>query len=85
MALAKLPRGKIKSYNDYGQDFFFFSFFSLHDAKKKLSGPFRKKSFLFAYQNFQKKKEEKAAKREKKSFIHFFSNARNSGFRKKYE
>ena len=23
--------------------------------------------------------------REKKSFIHFFSNARNSGFRKKYE
>ena len=34
MALAKLPRGKIKSYN--GQDFFFFSFFSLHDAKKKL-------------------------------------------------
>jgi hypothetical protein len=52
---------------------------------KKNSGPFRKKSFLFAYQNFQKKKEEKAAKREKKSFIHFFSNARNSGFRKKYE
>ena len=61
----------------------FFIIFSLH-AKKKL-GPFRKKSFLFAYQNFQKKKEEKAAKREKKSFIHFFSNARNSGFRKKYE
>jgi hypothetical protein len=52
---------------------------------KKNSGPFRKKSFLFAYQNFQKKKEEKATKREKKSFIHFFSNARNSGFRKKYE
>ena len=40
MALAKLPRGKIKSYN--GQDFFFFSFFSLHDAKKKLW------AFLFA-------------------------------------
>jgi hypothetical protein len=41
---------------------------------KKNSGPFRKKSFLFAYdQNFQKKKEEKATKREKKSFIHFFS------------
>ena len=36
MALAKLPRGKIKSYNDYGQDFFIFSFFSLHDAKKTL-------------------------------------------------
>lgn len=85
MALAKLPRGKIKSYNDYGQDFFFFSFFSLHDAKKKLWA-FSKKIFsLCFYQNFQKKKEEKAAKREKKSFIHFFSNARNSGFRKKYE
>jgi hypothetical protein len=81
MALAKLPRGKIKSYNDYGQDFFIFSFFSLHDAKKKLWA-FSKK--IFAYQNFQKK-EEKATKREKKSFIHFFSNARNSGFRKKYE
>ena len=27
MALAKLPRGKIKSYNDYGQDFFFFFIF----------------------------------------------------------
>jgi len=33
MALAKLPRGKIKSYNDYGQDFFIFSFFSLHHSK----------------------------------------------------
>ena len=44
MALAKLPRGKIKSYNDYGQDFFFFSFFSLHDAKKKLWA-FSKKIF----------------------------------------
>ena len=84
MALAKLPRGKIKSYNDYGQDFSFFHFFHCMMPKKN-SGPFRKKSFLFAYQNFQKKKEEKATKREKKSFIHFFSNARNSGFRKKYE
>ena len=57
MALAKLPRGKIKSYNDYGQDFFIFSFFSLHDAKKKLWA-FSKKIFslcLSAYQNFQKK------------------------------
>ena len=73
MALAKLLGVKSNLImNDYGQDFFFFSFFSLHDAKKKLWGPFRKKSFLFAYQNFQKKKEEKATKREKKSFIHFF-------------
>ena len=52
---------------------------------KKNSGPFRKKSFLFAYQNFQKKEGGEKTKREKKSFIHFFSNARNSGFRKKYE
>ena len=80
MALAKLPRGKIKSYN-MGKIFSFFHFFHCMMPKKN-SGPFRKKSFLFAYQNFQKKKEEKAAKREKKSFIHFFSNARNSGFRK---
>jgi len=52
--------------------------------QKKL-GPFRKKSFLFAYQNFQKK-EGRTNKRKQQServFIHFLSNARNSGFRKK--
>ena len=58
MALAKLPRGKIKSYNDYGQDFFIFSFFSLHDAKKKLWA-FSKKIFsLLLIKTFKKKKEE---------------------------
>ena len=71
MALAKLPRGKIKSYN-MGKIFSFFHFFHCMMPKKN-SGPFRKKSFLFAYQNFQKKKEEKATKREKKSFIHVLS------------
>ena len=52
MALAKLPRGKIKSYN--GQDFFFFSFFSLHDAKKKLWA-FSKKFFSLLFKTFQNK------------------------------
>ena len=65
MALAKLPRGKIKSYN--GQDFFFFSFFSLHDAKKKLWA-FSKKIFSLANQNFQKK----ATKRKEKFLISIF-------------
>jgi len=84
MALAKLLGVKSNLIMIMGKIFSFFHFFHCMMPKKN-SGPFRKKSFLFAYQNFQKKKEEKAAKREKKSFIHFFSNARNSGFRKKYE
>ena len=54
MALAKLPRGKIKSYNDYGQDFFIFSFFSLHDAKKKLWA-FSKKIFSLCLSKLSKK------------------------------
>jgi hypothetical protein len=53
---------------------------------KKNSGLFEK-NFLFAHQNFQKK-EGRTNKRKQQServFIHFLSNARNSGFRKKYE
>lgn len=54
MALAKLPRGKIKSYNDYGQDFFIFSFFSL----QKKTRAFSKKIFSLLIKTFKKKKEE---------------------------
>jgi len=43
MALAKLPRGKIKSYNIMGKIFSFFHFFHCMMPKKN-SGPFRKKS-----------------------------------------
>ena len=60
----------------------FFIIFSLH--AKKNSGLFEK-NFLFAHQNFQKK-EGRTNKRKQQServFIHFLSNARNSGFRKK--
>ncbi len=71
MALAKLLGVKSNLIMIMGKIFSFFLFFHCMMPKKN-SGPFRKKSFLFAYQNFQKKKEEKATKREKKSFIHFF-------------
>lgn len=71
MALAKLLGVKSNLIMIMGKIFSFFHFFHCMMPKKN-SGPFRKKSFLFAYQNFQKKKEEKATKREKKSFIHFF-------------
>ena len=67
MALAKLPRGKIKSYNDYGQDFFIFSFFSLHDAKKKLWA-FSKKIFIKTL----KKEGGESSKARKEKFYPFF-------------
>lgn len=71
MALAKLPRGKIKSYNDYGQDFFFFSFFSLHDAKKKLSA-FSKKIFSLCLSKLSKKEGGESNKARKEKFYPFF-------------
>ena len=64
----------------------FFIIFSLH-AKKKL-GPFRKK-FSLCLSKLSKKEGGESSKARKEKFypcfIHFFSNARNSGFRKKYE
>jgi len=73
MALAKLPRGKIKSYNgqDYGQDFFFFSFFSLHDAKKKLWA-FSKKIFSLCLSKLSKKEGGESSKARKEKFYPFF-------------
>ncbi len=71
MALAKLPRGKIKSYNDYGQDFFIFSFFSLHDAKKKLWA-FSKKIFSLCLSKLSKKGGESNKARKEKFYPFFF-------------
>jgi hypothetical protein len=51
MALAKLRRGKIKSYNDKGKDFFIFSFFSL----QKKTRAFSKKIFSLLFKTFQNK------------------------------
>ena len=71
MALAKLPRGKIKSYNDYGQDFFFFSFFSLHDAKKKLWA-FSKKIFSLCFIKTFKKRRRRKQQSEKRKVLSIF-------------
>lgn len=72
MALAKLPRGKIKSYNDYGQDFFFFSFFSLHDAKKKTLGLFEKNLFSLLIKTFKKRRRRKQQSEKRKVLSIFF-------------
>lgn len=70
MALAKLPRGKIKSYN-MGKIFSFFHFFHCMMPKKN-SGPFRKKSFLFAFIKTFKKRRRRKQQSEKRKVLSIF-------------
>ena len=68
MALAKLPRGKIKSYNIMGKIFSFFHFFHCMMPKKN-SGPFRKKSLLI--KTFKRRRRKQQSEKRKVLSIFF--------------
>ena len=70
MALAKLPRGKIKSYN-MGKIFSFFHFFHCMMPKKKLWA-FSKKIFSLCLSKLSKKEGGESNKARKEKFYPFF-------------